>query len=98
MGLVSRSRPLCCVQYRSQLRPYDQAAFGQWLEGMKSRYELTSQTNYPHWSMAASDKDPGPLDYVELYDFVPKGPLSAGKCCTDFPRTVGLGRKTASRW
>jgi hypothetical protein len=71
MDLVSRSRPLCCVQYRSQNWHYDQAAFGRWLEGMKSRYELVSRMNLPQWFSNVDDGS-GPVDYVELYEFVPK--------------------------
>ena len=67
---VSASRPLRCVRFRpSATTDRDEAAFGEWLKTMQSRYRLVAQEKYPV-SFWVND-DLKCIDYVELYEFVP---------------------------
>jgi hypothetical protein len=69
---TSAERPLACVQYWSHFEPYDAAAFGQWLEKMKGKYDLVACQQYPVRTDADGDAVPEPPDRVEVYQFVPK--------------------------
>ena len=67
---VSASRPLRCVRFRpSVTTSRDEAAFGQWLKTMKSRYRLVAQERYPMSLWVNNDLKC--IDYVVLYEFVP---------------------------
>jgi len=72
LGRVSRQWPLACVQYWSHMTPYDPAAFGRWLDGMKQRYDLIATQRYPMLQDNDDDLAPEPPDHVEVYEFVPK--------------------------
>ena len=59
-----------CVRFRpSATTDRDEAAFGEWLKTMQSRYRLVAQEKYPV-SFWVND-DLKCIDYVELYEFVP---------------------------
>lgn len=67
---VSANWPLRCVRYRpSFTTARDEAAFGEWLKTMKSRYRLVAQESYP-MSLWVND-DLKCRDHVMLYEFVP---------------------------
>jgi hypothetical protein len=67
---ISASRPLRCVRFHpAATTSGDEAAFGQWLKTMESRYRLAGQEKHP--MMLWVNKDLKCVDYVELYEFVP---------------------------
>ena len=73
LSRVSRRHPLACVQFWTHLTPYDQAAFGRWLDGMKERYDLIATQYYPILTDNDDDRVQEPPDRIEVYEFVPKG-------------------------
>jgi 4-amino-4-deoxy-L-arabinose transferase-like glycosyltransferase len=69
---VSASRPLRCVRFRPAFTTSrDEAAFGQWLKTMQSRYRLVAKERYPMSLWVNNDLKC--VDDVELYEFVPNG-------------------------
>jgi hypothetical protein len=73
LELVSRSRPLACVQFWEHYIPYDQAAFDAWLESLKARYglELVSSQRYP---LSCDNRVERWTDRVEVYELAPVTP------------------------
>jgi hypothetical protein len=73
LDLVSRDRPLRCVQYKATEWDFDQAAYERWIEGMCRDYDLVSRKTFelPMQSMARKDRDT--IDEIEVLEFVPRG-------------------------
>jgi hypothetical protein len=74
LSRVSARRPLRCVELRSpHSGPYDEARFQSWLDDMLTRYELVARERHPlpfhDWRT-----EPAYIEYVEVYDFVPRKP------------------------
>jgi len=67
-GGAPSDRPLRCVRFRSSPLPYSEDAFRQWLEKMKSRYQLAG---YELHAFPVHHKDRELLGYqwLELYEF-----------------------------
>ena len=65
---ASSDRPIRCVRFRSSPLPYSEDAFRQWLEKMKSRYQLAG---YELHAFPMHHKDRQLLGYqwLELYEF-----------------------------
>lgn len=72
---VSASHPLCCVQYCTAYWGYDRRRFAAWLKSMEPHYSLVATDRYPivHGTVPQADN----VDYVEVYQFVPKPGVSA---------------------
>jgi hypothetical protein len=74
--LISRDRPLRCVQYRHTRYPYDNEALEHWLAEMQSDYELVGRREFPE---ATCDDHDGTLscNYLEVFEFVPRSGVSS---------------------
>jgi len=69
---VSAERPLRCVEFRSPLFEYDQAARDRWLAEMQRRYTLVNRSRYPFACYDKWETTIRAKDFVEVYTFVPK--------------------------
>jgi hypothetical protein len=77
---VSATWPLCCVEFKSPLFRYEGQAFGAWLEGMRSRYELVGRQKFPMCMGKTAGDQEG--DFVEVYQFIPRPELAARSAAT----------------
>jgi len=73
---VSAERPLRVVRYSDSYAEADEPAFERWLAGMRSRYDLVDRQRHA-FPMHYKDRDLLYYEYLDLYEFVPKGCAAA---------------------
>jgi len=71
---ISADWPLCCVEYKSTIFPYERQASAAWLQKMGRRYQLVDRRTLPMYVGKTSGEHD--LDYVEIYRFVPRSELA----------------------
>ena len=75
---ISATHPLRVVRYgASNVEKDDRAAFEQWLAAIQTRYELVDQQRHT-FPMHYKDRDLLYHNYLDLYEFVPKGQKPKG--------------------
>ncbi|HEV3338784.1 MAG TPA: hypothetical protein VG125_00460 [Pirellulales bacterium] len=76
-GRVGADWPLCCVEYRAEVYPYDEAAQQAWLDSMGERYDLVSCNELPSPVYAQRGGILLCSDKLILYKFVPRGAVAS---------------------
>ncbi len=74
---ISAERPLRVVRYGASNVESDEAAFERWLADVRSRYDLVDQQHHT-FPMHHKDRKLVYYNYLDLYEFVPKGEAPAG--------------------
>lgn len=69
---VTRERPVRCVNFRPGGFEFDNQQFTHWLSEMQTRYDLVGRESFPFPCYGKSEKDLRAVDYVDIYQFVPK--------------------------
>jgi hypothetical protein len=72
LNRVSATRPLRCVLYRDARYKLDQERLDQWLDEMRTKYDLVAHESIPFPRLAKNDRTLMTMEYVDSYKFIPR--------------------------